>query len=308
MSLKLYLYFIRERMTVFSSPNETPYFSVMLSSRLVFDDLTHRIMMEKVLDLAKKQPNYLGCEKGDSETCFIITYWQTLDAAEQWLSNDMLRKVLSISESFWYQEYSLKLTKVLNDMSFKRSNQNIQASRFPRIETERGVLTILNESQAHLLYDYVNEEKKFLTPWEPSRDESYYSLNLCELRIKEMRRDFLEDKGLVFCFLSHNEDKMLAYSNYSNIVRGVFQACNLGYSLRESEQGKGLMHEALKAGLEYLHKEQNIDRIQASYMPRNEKSASVLKKLGFEKEGLARGYLKINGAWEDHVLTALVLR
>jgi ribosomal-protein-alanine N-acetyltransferase len=43
-------------------------------------------------------------------------------------------------------------------------------------------------------------------------------------------------------------------------------------------------------------------------MPRNARSAAVLQKLGFDKEGVARDYLKINGRWEDHILTALVLR
>jgi ribosomal-protein-alanine N-acetyltransferase len=158
------------------------------------------------------------------------------------------------------------------------------------------------------LYDYINQEKTFLAPWEPFRTDGYYSLETCQLRVREMRRDFLEDKGIVLCFLTPNEDRMLAYTNYSNIIRGVFQACNLGYSLRESEQGKGIMQEALSAGIEYIHKEQHIDRIQASHMPRNARSAAVLKKLGFDKEGVARDYLKINGQWEDHILTALVLR
>jgi len=293
---------------VFSSPDELPYFAVLLSSKLLLNDLTYRIMAEKTLDLAKAQPGYLGAEYGAGEMDLLMTYWQTRDAAEAWLNHDMQRRSLSIGESFWYEEYSLKLFEVLSDRSFKRSNQDLFMSRFPRIVTKRGVLKILDEAQASLLHDYVNQEKHFLTPWEPLRGEGYFSLEACQLRVREMRRDFLEDKGVVFCFLSPNEDKMLAYSNYSNIIRGVFQACNLGYSVRESEQGKGVMQEVLSAGLEYLHKELRIDRIQASYMPRNARSAAVLHKLGFEKEGLARDYLKINGRWEDHVLTALVSR
>jgi len=295
-------------MKVFSSPMVLPYFAVSLSSKLILNDVTYRIMTEKVLELARVQSGFLGTEYAAGEMDLLITYWQTKESAEAWLNHDMQRRILSIGENFWYEEYSLKLFEVKSDMSFKNSNQALHASRFPRIVTKRGVLTILNESQAPLLYDYVNQEKTFLSPWEPQRSEAYYSLETCQLRVREMRRDFLEDKGVVFCFLSPNEDRMLAYSNYSNIIRGVFQACNLGYSLRESEQGKGIMNEVLSAGLEYIHKELHIDRIQASYMPRNAKSAAVLKKLGFDKEGIARDYLKINGRWEDHILTALVLR
>jgi ribosomal-protein-alanine N-acetyltransferase len=43
----------------------------------------------------------------------------------------------------------------------------------------------------------------------------------------------------------------------------------------------------------------------ANYMPRNQRSANVLKRLGFVVEGYARNYLLINNHWEDHILTSL---
>jgi len=49
-----------------------------------------------------------------------------------------------------------------------------------------------------------------------------------------------------------------------------------------------------------------LHRIMANYRPENERSARVLSGLGFQQEGFARSYLKINGEWADHVLTALV--
>jgi ribosomal-protein-alanine N-acetyltransferase len=45
--------------------------------------------------------------------------------------------------------------------------------------------------------------------------------------------------------------------------------------------------------------------VAANYMPRNERSAAVLKRCGFRVEGLAPAYLRINGRWEEHVLTAI---
>ncbi|BFM48842.1 GNAT family N-acetyltransferase [Marinomonas sp. THO17] len=295
-------------MTVFSSTQEEKYFAVVISIKLMLDDLTQRIMIEKLLMMAKDKPGYMGEESCYGEIYSLITYWREASQAKAWQDDEMLRRVLSLGEHFWYQEYSMKLCTVNQDMSFKSSNAGQQNLRFPYMKTPRGILRLLGQSQAHLLFDYVNDERDFLAPWEPLRNEAYYSMETCQLRVREMRREFLEDKSCVLCLLNADESKMLAYSNYSNIVRGVFQACNLGYSLRQQEQGKGLMTEMLKAGIQYMSKEQHIERIQAGYMPRNERSAAVLSRLGFEKEGTARDYLKINGRWEDHILTALILR
>jgi ribosomal-protein-alanine N-acetyltransferase len=42
----------------------------------------------------------------------------------------------------------------------------------------------------------------------------------------------------------------------------------------------------------------------ASYRPENERSGRLLARLGFECEGLAKAYLKIDGEWADHVMTS----
>ncbi|WP_415232094.1 hypothetical protein [Psychromonas sp.] len=36
------------------------------------------------------------------------------------------------------------------------------------------------------------------------------------------------------------------------------------------------------------------------------RSEKLLVKLGFEKEGVAKSYLKIAGSWQDHVLTSKI--
>jgi ribosomal-protein-alanine N-acetyltransferase len=51
---------------------------------------------------------------------------------------------------------------------------------------------------------------------------------------------------------------------------------------------------------------QNLHRIMANYIPGNERSARLLERLGFEREGYAKAYLNIAGRWQDHVMTALV--
>ncbi len=100
--------------------------------------------------------------------------------------------------------------------------------------------------------------------------------------------------------------KLNAAPAFANIIRGIFQACFLGYKLDERSQGHGYMTEALTAAIDYLFTTQRLHRIQANYMPHNQRSAAVLRRLGFTIEGTARNYLFIGGQWRDHVLTSLV--
>jgi ribosomal-protein-alanine N-acetyltransferase len=93
--------------------------------------------------------------------------------------------------------------------------------------------------------------------------------------------------------------------NFTQIVRGPFQSCMLGYAIDAECQGQGLMYEALQAALEHAFVVLRLHRVQANHLPENQRSARLLQRLGFRVEGLAREYLYINGAWRDHVLTAL---
>jgi ribosomal-protein-alanine N-acetyltransferase len=94
--------------------------------------------------------------------------------------------------------------------------------------------------------------------------------------------------------------------NYTNIVRGPFQACHLGYQVARTHEGRGLMTEALRATNAFMFDVLRLHRIMANYRPENLRSARVLERLGFVREGIARDFLFIDGAWRDHVLTALV--
>lgn len=295
-------------MNTFDQFPEPPYFAVIMTSCLLHQVAGYEIMAEKMLELVQGQPGFLGADWAKDETDILVSYWADLESIERWKQDALHVRTKEIGRQFWYESYQVRIVEVKKQYAFRGEGNDMMASRFPEIRTERGVLKLLNVEQAPLLQEYIVAGKDFFAPWEPERHSSYYELETCRTRITQVRRDFLDDKGVALYFLSPDENRILGYTNFSNIVRGVFQACYLGYSLAESEQGKGLMHEALTAGIDYMRREQNIDRIMANYMPNNAKSAAVLQKLGFEKEGVAKNYLKIAGEWQDHVLTALVMR
>ncbi|NGX39374.1 MAG: putative ribosomal N-acetyltransferase YdaF [Chlamydiae bacterium] len=99
---------------------------------------------------------------------------------------------------------------------------------------------------------------------------------------------------------------IIGMCNFTQMFRGPFHGCYLGYKIDSDYEGQGLMYEALKCSCSYMLDTQNIHRIMACYMPANRRSGILLKRLGFQKEGVAKQYLLVNGKWEDHVLTSLI--
>lgn len=295
-------------MSLLADTPKPPYFALILTCQVDIAHVAFEIMVDKMDDIAAHQKGFIGVEKSYSEMDTHISYWRDLDSIEHWLQHPIYTRAQKMGEGVWFREYKVRIVEVKKEQSFVAKKDNALRPKFPLIRTERGVLRILDEAQADLVYEYVNNEKAFLSQWEPSRPESYFELDACRQRIKEIRKDFLSDQSVSFFFLNPTQTKVIGYCSFSNIVRGHFQACYLGYSLAEAEQGKGMMSEALTHAIDYIYKEKNIDRIMANYMPKNKASEAVLKRMGFEKEGVAKNYLKINDEWEDHILTALVLR
>ncbi|GGC79392.1 ribosomal protein S5-alanine N-acetyltransferase [Undibacterium terreum] len=159
---------------------------------------------------------------------------------------------------------------------------------------------------AALLQAYLLENRHHLAPWEPLRDDTYFSLAECEQRLLASRQSMEAGSALHFAVFITGAPDMIGICHFSNIVRGVFQACHLGYAIAEKHEGKGYMQEAVQAGIRHMFTQQGLHRVMANHLPDNVRSAGLLQKLGFEREGYARSYLKINGRWQDHVLNALL--
>ncbi|KAF1008490.1 MAG: putative ribosomal N-acetyltransferase YdaF [Luteibacter sp.] len=175
-----------------------------------------------------------------------------------------------------------------------------------RIRTQRTIIRLLDVEEAELLRRYRVENREHLGPWEPLRTESHFSLEGARLTIEAGLEAARADRGYPFVVLSPDSGEMIASLTFGNVVRGVFQACHLGYGISHRHEGQGYMYEALDAAVRYAFGPLDFHRVMANYIPRNERSARLLDRLGFEKEGYAKRYLKIDGLWEDHVLTAKV--
>ncbi|CAM3734750.1 ribosomal protein S5-alanine N-acetyltransferase [Xenorhabdus thuongxuanensis] len=175
-----------------------------------------------------------------------------------------------------------------------------------RFITNRMVVRVVYERDAYRLAEYYAENKNFLKPWEPTRDGSFYQPSGWTNRLSYIAELQRQGSAFNFLLLDPNENEVMGVANFTNVVRGAFYSCYLGYSLGEKWQGQGLMYEALQPAIRYMQRHQKMHRIMANYMPHNQRSGNLLKKLGFEREGYARNYLMIDGVWQDHVLTSLI--
>lgn len=176
----------------------------------------------------------------------------------------------------------------------------------PHLQTGRICIRLAAEADASELLRYRVANRAHLAPWEPLRDEAYGTLEHCVQAIAEGLELARLDRGYPLLVFDRDEREILATLTLANVVRGAFQACHLGYGVAARAQGQGIMHEALQAGLAWAFGELDLHRVMANHLPRNERSARLLARLGFEHEGYAKRYLKIAGVWEDHVLTARV--
>lgn len=148
------------------------------------------------------------------------------------------------------------------------------------------------------------ESREFLTPWEPTWNEDDLTRNAFRLRTKRAAREISTDEAYsLFVFESHSET-LLGGLTLGLIRRGVAQACTLGYWMGQRHAGKGHMSEAVRGALRFAFSELALHRVEAACLPNNEPSRRLLERVGFQHEGLARAYLKINGVWADHLLYA----
>lgn len=154
--------------------------------------------------------------------------------------------------------------------------------------------------------DARGRSRNFLVPWEPAWAPDALSRAAYRRRLRHIALEWRDDVGYSFLIFRQEDETLLGGVTLSNIRRGVAQAASLGYWIGQPFARQGYMAEALQCLLPFAFDRLALHRVEAACLPHNAASRGLLTKIGFREEGHARLYLKINGAWQDHVLYALV--
>jgi ribosomal-protein-alanine N-acetyltransferase len=148
--------------------------------------------------------------------------------------------------------------------------------------------------------------RTFLQPWEPTWPHDDLTRPAFRRRLSLYARDRDLGHGHAF-FVFRNEDGALVGGvNLRNIMRGVAQSAQIGYWVGQPHARQGHISAGVQAVTRFAFRSLGLHRIEAACCTDNEASRLLLLKVGFQPEGIARGYLKINGKWRDHLLFGLI--
>lgn len=148
--------------------------------------------------------------------------------------------------------------------------------------------------------------RDFLEPWEPVWGEDDLTRRSFRQRVKRAQDEADADEAYAFFLFRTRDQALLGGVTLGLVRRGVAQAATMGYWIGEPYAGQGYMTRAASAVVGHAFGELRLRRIEAACLPTNERSRRLLERVGFQREGYARQYLCIAGAWQDHLLYAML--
>ncbi len=149
---------------------------------------------------------------------------------------------------------------------------------------------------------------EWLTKWEPRRmagqPDPAESFDAFAARCSARQRE--RQLGTGYGFGVFVNGQFSGEINLSAVQRGPLQGGNVGYWIDVEQAGKGYCPEAVVVMARFAFEDLGLHRLLISIVPRNKASRRVVEKLGIRCEGVAVGYLQINGEWEDHMQFAII--
>ena len=98
----------------FARTPEPPYYAVIFSSRRTAVEEGYGPMADRMVELAARQPGFLGVESARGADGFGITvsYWSSLEAIAAWKAHGEHRIAQAAGRDKWYSHFELRVARV----------------------------------------------------------------------------------------------------------------------------------------------------------------------------------------------------
>jgi [ribosomal protein S5]-alanine N-acetyltransferase len=167
------------------------------------------------------------------------------------------------------------------------------------------VTRLITPEDAPALAEVLRANREFLAPWDPVRNEDYFTVDGQRAVIRADLQQYDQGSKLPHVIVA-DSGHVIGRITLNGIVRGPFQSCAMGYWVSASHNGRGFATRAVREMVRMAFEELGLHRVQAETLPHNVGSQRVLERNGFVRFGMAPEYLHIAGRWQDHILFQVV--
>lgn len=173
-------------------------------------------------------------------------------------------------------------------------------------ETRRLILKVLGPDYSSDVLRFYLKDQDLFERYEADRSPNFYTephqrnILQCEyglmLKLSQVR---------FYVFLKEDPETIIGTVCLYDISNGYARA-DIGYKFSSEHHHKGYATEAVEKLIDIAFSELNLHRLCARVQEDNIPSIRLLVGLGFEKEGICRDYLCLNGVWTDHLQYSLI--
>lgn len=171
---------------------------------------------------------------------------------------------------------------------------------FPILETERLRLREITEEDAEAIFSYFSQD--IVTRF--YGQESFVSIEQAKSFVELFSKNFAEKRGIRWG-IERKGIKGIIGTIGLNAWMPKHKRAEIGYDLHPVYWRKGYTSEAAEKVLSYGMKELGLTRIGAIVFVENTASNQMIKKLGFQREGVLKNYIYQNGVPYDTYVYSL---
>ncbi|KWU62653.1 MULTISPECIES: GNAT family N-acetyltransferase [Bacillus cereus group] len=172
---------------------------------------------------------------------------------------------------------------------------------FPKLETERLLLRELTLLDAEAMFHYFSKESVIRY----FGMDSFENIEQAKTTIQTFRKRNEEGSVFRWGIEKKGTDQLIGTCGF-HLINKHHKRAEIGYELDDTYWGQGYATEALQAMLAYGFETLHLIRIAAVVYIENEASRNLLKKAGFQEEGLLRKYMIQNDVAHDTVVYSLL--
>ena len=102
-------------MSLIANTPNPPYYAVIFTSHRTEGDKGYGQMADRMVELASKQPGFLGVESAREGVGITVSYWSDLESIRQWKANAEHQEAQKLGHDKWYSSFKTRISKVERD-------------------------------------------------------------------------------------------------------------------------------------------------------------------------------------------------